>query len=73
MWSYASVIIRRRIYFLTFIDEFSGKTCIYFLKYKSETFSKFKVLEAFVEKQSSISIKVRRSDGEGEYMSNEFI
>ena len=58
------------IYFLTFIDDFSRKTWVYFLKYKFETFSKFKEFKAFVEKQSGLSIKVLRLDRGGEYMSN---
>ena len=33
-------------YFLTFIDDFSRKTWIYFLRNKSETFSKFKEFKA---------------------------
>ena len=61
------------IYFLTFIDDFSRKTWVYFLKYKSETFGKFKEFKAFVEKQSGFPIKVLRSDRGGEYKSNEFL
>ena len=48
-------------YFLTFIDDFSRKTCVYFLKYKFETLGKFKEFKAFVKKQ------------EGEYKSNDFL
>jgi transposase InsO family protein len=59
-------------YFLTFIDDFSRKTWVYFLKKKSETFSKFKEFRALVEKQSGKSVKILRSDGGGEYDSNEF-
>ena len=61
------------IYFLTFIDDFTRKTWVYFLKYKSETFEKFKEFRAFVEKQSGLPIKVLRSDRGGEYKSNEFL
>jgi hypothetical protein len=39
-----------RIYFLTFIDDCSRKTWVYFLKHKSETFDKFKEFKALVEK-----------------------
>ena len=60
-------------YFLTFIDDFSRKTWVYFLKNKSETFSKFKEFRGFVEKQSGLPIKVLRSDRGGEYKSNEFL
>ena len=59
-------------YFLTFIDDFSRKTWIYFLRHKSETFSKFKDFKAFTEKQSGKSIKMLRLDGGGEYDSHEF-
>eukprot|EP00253_Pinus_taeda_P026414 PITA_26414 len=36
-------------YFLTFIDDFTGKTWLYFLKNKSEVFEKFKNFKALVE------------------------
>ena len=39
-------------YFLTFIDDYSRKTWVYFLKQKSETFAKFKEFKALVENQS---------------------
>jgi len=39
-------------YFLTFIDDFSRRTWVYFLKLKSEVFNMFFVFKAFVEKQS---------------------
>ena len=37
-------------YFLLFIDDFSRKTWVYFLKQKSEAFGTFKKFKAFVEK-----------------------
>ena len=61
------------IYFLTFIDDFSRKTWIYFLKQKSEAFEKFKEFKTLVEKQSGLYIKVLRSDRGGEFSSNEFL
>ena len=59
--------------FLTFIDDFSRKVWVYFLKYKSETFTKFKEFKAEAEKQSGRFIKVLRSDGGGEYDSGDFV
>jgi hypothetical protein len=59
-------------YFLTFIDDFSRKTWVYFLRQKSETFGKFKEFRALVEKQSGYQLKVLRSDGGGEYELKEF-
>ena len=61
------------IYFLTFIDDYSRKTWVYFLKYKSEAFGKFKEFNALVEKQIGLSIKVLRLHRGGEYKSNEFL
>ena len=43
------------------------------MKYKSETFDKFKEYQRMVEKQTSKSIKALRSDREGEYLSSEFL
>jgi hypothetical protein len=37
-------------YFLTFIDDYSRRTWVYFLKLKSEVFNKFLAYKAFVEK-----------------------
>ena len=59
-------------YILTFIDDFSGKTWIYFLRNKSETFSRFKEFKALTEKQSEKFIKILMTDGGGEYDSHEF-
>ncbi|GMP36892.1 hypothetical protein CsSME_00008847 [Camellia sinensis var. sinensis] len=59
-------------YFLTFIDDYSRKTWVYFLKRKSEAFSIFKEFKAFVEKQSRYYIKTLQSDQGGEYTSDAF-
>jgi hypothetical protein len=39
-------------YYLTFIDDFSRHSWVYFLKLKSEVFDKFLAYKALVEKQS---------------------
>ncbi|KAK2994443.1 hypothetical protein RJ640_001259 [Escallonia rubra] len=59
-------------YFLLFIDDYSRKTWVYFLKQKSEVFSTFKRFKALVEKQSGYQIKAMRSDRGGEFISKEF-
>ena len=46
---------------------------MYLLKYKSESFEKFKEFRAEVEKQTGKSIKILRSDRGGEYLSTEFL
>ena len=57
------------MYFTTFIDDFSQKTWIYFLKKKDEVFSKFKEFKALVENSNNRRIRVLRSDNGGEYTS----
>ena len=55
------------IYFLTFIDDFSRKIWIYFIKNKSKTFVKFKEFKDEAKKKSGKFVKILRSDGRGEY------
>jgi hypothetical protein len=56
-------------YYVTFIDDYSRKTWIYFLKAKSEVFARFQEFKALVENQSGKGIKVLRSNNGGEYSS----
>jgi hypothetical protein len=60
-------------YYLTFIDDYSRKTWIYFLIAKSEVFTRFQEFRALVENQSGMKIKVLRSDNVGEYSSRQFV
>eukprot|EP00253_Pinus_taeda_P029009 PITA_29009 len=60
-------------YFLTFIDDFTRKTWIYFLKNKNEVFEKFRNFKALVENQSGLHIKILKTDRGGEYISKEFL
>ncbi|KAL3523634.1 hypothetical protein ACH5RR_016468 [Cinchona calisaya] len=59
-------------YFVTFIDDYSRFTWIYFLHSKDEVFSVFKLFYAHIQNQFSAQIKILRSDNGGEYMSNSF-
>ncbi|GAU50842.1 hypothetical protein TSUD_232190 [Trifolium subterraneum] len=59
-------------YFMTCVDEFTRKVWIYLLKEKSEAFSAFKMFCAIAERQSENHLKILRTDGGGEYNSNEF-
>jgi transposase InsO family protein len=59
-------------YFLTFIDDFSRRTWVYFLKLKSEVFDKFLAYKALVEKKSGHQIQRLRTDNGGEYVNNNF-
>jgi hypothetical protein len=60
-------------YFVLFIDDYSRKTWIYFLKNKDEVFDRFQEFRALVENQTSRNIWVLRSYNGGEYTSKEFL
>jgi hypothetical protein len=60
------------LYCFSFIDDFSRKTCIYFLRKKSEVFEKFKELKSLLENQTYKKIKVLRTDNDGEFCGKEF-
>ena len=59
-------------YFITFIDDFSRYTKVFTMKTKDQAFEKFKEYEAEVTNQTGLSIKTLRTDGGGEYCSEEF-
>jgi transposase InsO family protein len=62
----------KSMYYVSFIDYFSGNKWIYFLRKKSEVFDKFKEFKALVENQIEKKIKVLRTDNGGELYRNEF-
>ena len=53
------------VYYVSFIDDYSCKTWIYFLKSKDDVFEKFKEFKALVENLSEKNIKILRSDSRG--------
>ncbi|RVW65300.1 Retrovirus-related Pol polyprotein from transposon TNT 1-94 [Vitis vinifera] len=59
-------------YYVTFIDDHSRFTWVYFLRSKSEVFRTFTEFLAYVDNQFSTSIKTLRTDSDGEYLSTEF-
>jgi hypothetical protein len=61
----------KSVYYVSFIDDFSRYTWIYFLRKKSEVFDKFKEFKALVENQKC-SGKLLRTDNGGEFYGNEF-
>ena len=61
------------LYCFIFVDDFSHKKCIYFLKNESQTFNMFKDYKALVEKQTGKQIKIFRSDNGEEFTSSDFI
>ena len=57
-------------YFVSFIDDLTRKVWIYLIKRKSDVFDVFKKFKRMVEKQSGKHIKVLRTNGGGEYVSD---
>jgi hypothetical protein len=55
-------------YYVLFIDDYSKKTWIFFLKTKDEVFKRFQEFKALVENQTGRKIKVLRSDNGGDTM-----
>jgi hypothetical protein len=60
------------VYYVSFIDDLSMNTWIYFLRNKSEVFDKFKEFKSLVENQTEKRIKVLRKDNGEEICGNEF-
>ena len=60
------------IFYVTFIDDHTRKVWVYFMKEKSEVFSHFQNFKSMAEKQTGKYVQCLRSDGGGEYFSNEF-
>ena len=50
------------VYYVSFIDDFSRKTWIYFMKNKDEVFNKFKEFKALIENHTEKKINTFRSD-----------
>ena len=74
MWPNDTCFIGRISLLCTFINDYSRKTWIYFLKTKEseEVLSKFKEFKAQVKNLSGKRIKILRSDNGGEYTYTEF-
>ena len=69
----SSSSLSRYVYYVSFIDDFSRKTWIYFMKNKDElVFSKFKEFKALIENHTENKIKTFRLDNGGKFTSNEF-
>jgi hypothetical protein len=50
------------LYYVIFIDDYSRKCWIYFLKAKSDTIDKFKEYKYFIEKQAWKHIRILRTN-----------
>jgi len=59
-------------YFVTFIDDYSRKSWIYTMKFKSEVLSRFKEFAEMVNNKGEEKIQMILSDNGGEYTSEDF-
>ena len=59
-------------YFITFIDEQSGRIAVTLLKGKSEAVGAFQGYKARAEKEAGREMKLLRTDGGGEYIRRDF-
>ena len=59
-------------YMLTFIDDYSRKVWVYFLKHKNDVFLTFKQWKALIEKQTGKQIKRLRTDNGMEFCEGDF-
>ena len=55
------------LYYVIFIDDYSRKCWIYFLKAKSDTFDKFKEYKAFIENKIEKHIRILRTNNGGDF------
>lgn len=59
-------------YYVTFIDDKTSYTTVYFLRSKAQVFTYFKQYKAYAENKHGAGIKILRSDNGGEYTSQDF-
>ena len=57
---------------MTFIDDYSRKVWVFFIKSKTDVFGIFKQFRVFFEKSTGRSIKYLRTNNGGEFTSLEF-
>ena len=73
LWGPAPVeSISRKKYYVTFTDDYSWYTNIYFLHSKDKTFDFYQAYEAWLFTQYKVKIKCLRSDQGGEYLDDDF-
>ena len=68
----SSMALSRYVYYVSFIDDFSRMTWIYFMNNKDDVFSKFKEFKSLIENHTEKKINIFRLDNGVEFTSNEF-
>ena len=58
-------------YTATYLDDHSSFGVMFYLKHKNEEFAAFKTYKAWAEQQLNTTLKCKRTDRGGEFMSNE--
>jgi transposase InsO family protein len=59
-------------YFVTFIDDYSRRAQVYFIKTKDQAFKKFREFKTHAENETGEHIKILHTDGGGEYINGRF-
>jgi transposase InsO family protein len=73
VWGPAPVeTLGRKRYYISFTDDYSRYTNVYFLQTKDEAFNFYQIYEAWLSTQYNARIKCLNSDRGGEYLSKEF-
>ena len=73
LWGPAPVeSINHKRYYVSFTDDYSRYTNLYFLHSKDETFHAYRIYKAWLSNQHKARIKSLCTDRGGEYLSNEF-
>ena len=65
-------IFTGKLYFVTFIDDYTRCVKVYFIRKKSEVLAKLKEFEVAATNEAGCSIGTLRTDNGGEYTSHEF-
>jgi hypothetical protein len=69
----SSASLTGSLYYVVFIDDFSWKSWIFFMKTKGQVFSRFQEFKALVENHTGKKIRVLRLNNGGEYTSKDFM
>ena len=73
LWGPAPVeSVSHKRYYISFTDDYSRYSNVYFLHAKSEAFTAYQYYEAWLKTQHDARVKALRSDRGGEYLTEEF-
>lgn len=73
LWGPArTVSLGKRVYYISFTDDFSRWTTLYLLRTKDQAFSAYKSFEAWVNNHRKVSILILHADRGGEYLDDDF-